>query len=651
MSLDKKSIAAVGAAATALAVVTGGYCVSFANYSSTLEKARLGIEQYITRSGGFEPGQISVAFFEPESALFNHKVTLVVTDGEVSFKLPMTINSGYANYTIDLDLINATINQENALKHFDLTELTKIEASGKLNLISGQLSFVSNASFLNDSQFLRDHAFASAFDKFQKLKAQEALERAKSKQTAAPAPAETAPVVADVSEQQAVDTQEIASVDTIKNTPVTADMDTQAAGAEAAAEAEEAPAFEATGEQVVAEAQADATEQAILEADPVADVSEQQAVDSQEIASVDTIKNTPVTADTEAAAEAAAQAQAEITITELPEEEAAPAEAAPVEAAPAEQAVAQAPVEAPAEVAPAADEMVETDGLNNLKEMAIRADADKDEARLSQLASDELQKLIKEVGFKQVGNLMLSVSIDRDENIKSSLSIDSVHRNGMGFSNINVFGENKGLLAVKSIGRSELSVANAYEVSYNGLTKLHDIVMKLNCPYTSKNGNFNLDYVFKLGSYGEYKNIETSGSLNGLNVALFNSEDTLDALGAMIVQNGLELTFNKGSKFEVASHARSDQYSKVEPRNVTVGFNGKVALPKGEDFNLFFSLPQGEINFNLDLDARNLVDPAFISDEQIIKGFEIKDGKSYGKVELTKDNGLPAILVNGQPIF
>lgn len=577
MSLDKKSIAAVGAAATALAVVTGGYCVSFANYSSTLEKARLGIEQYITRSGGFEPGQISVAFFEPESALFNHKVTLVVTDGEVSFKLPMTINSGYANYTIDLDLINATINQENALKHFDLTELTKIEASGKLNLISGQLSFVSNASFLNDSQFLRDHAFATAFDKFQKLKAQEALERAKSKQTAAPAPAETAPVVADVSEQQAVDTQEIASVDTIKNTPVTA--------------------------------------------------------------------------DTEAAAEAAAQAQAEITITELPEEEAAPAEAAPVEAAPAEQAVAQAPVDAPAEVAPAADEMVETDGLNNLKEMAIRADADKDEARLSQLASDELQKLIKEVGFKQVGNLMLSVSIDRDENIKSSLSIDSVHRNGMGFSNINVFGENKGLLAVKSIGRSELSVANAYEVSYNGLTKLHDIVMKLNCPYTSKNGNFNLDYVFKLGSYGEYKNIETSGSLNGLNVALFNSEDTLDALGAMIVQNGLELTFNKGSKFEVASHARSDQYSKVEPRNVTVGFNGKVALPKGEDFNLFFSLPQGEINFNLDLDARNLVDPAFISDEQIIKGFEIKDGKSYGKVELTKDNGLPAILVNGQPIF
>ena len=640
MSFDKKRIAAVSAIAAAVAVAAGGYCVSLANYSSTLEKARVGIEQYITKSANLEPGKVSVAFFEPDSALFSHKVTLVVTDGEDSFKLPMSITSGYASYTFDLDIINATVNRENALAHFDLTELTKIEARGKLNLISGQLSFTSDASFLNDAKFLRDHAFATAFDNFQKQKSQEA--QAQAQKVAAAAAAKEV----NESEQVASDAQEIASVDTIKDTPVTADLDTAGAAAEAQANNSEQVAITELPETEVSAEQAQETNE-----------SEQVASDAQEIASVDTIKDTPVTADLDtagAAAEAEAQAnnKEQVTITELPETEVSAEQAQETnESNTSTVEVAETNENQDNSTTVIADESQETDGLTNLKEMVAKAEADKNEAKLAQMAKDEFQQLVKKVGFKEVGNLSISVSIDRDENVKSSVSIDSFHRNGMGLTNLNVYGENKGLLAIKSVGRSEIALASIYEISYNGLSDFKDIVMKLNSPYTSKNGNFNLDYIFKLCDYNGYKNIEASGSLNGLNIGIFNSEDSIGALAKSIERNGLELTFNKGSKFSIDSKARADKYSDVQEREVTVNFAGKLALPKGEPFNLFFSIPQGEVDFNLDLDARNLADPEFIYDEDIIKGFDVKDGKSYGKLVVTKERGMPSVLINGQDIF
>ena len=640
MSFDKKRIAAVSAIAAAVAVAAGGYCVSLANYSSTLEKARVGIEQYITKSANLEPGKVSVAFFEPDSALFSHKVTLVVTDGEDSFKLPMSITSGYASYTFDLDIINATVNRENALAHFDLTELTKIEARGKLNLISGQLSFTSDASFLNDAKFLRDHAFATAFDNFQKQKSQEA--QAQAQKVAAAAAAKEV----NESEQVASDAQEIASVDTIKDTPVTADLDTAGAAAEAQANNSEQVAITELPETEVSAEQAQETNE-----------SEQVASDAQEIASVDTIKDTPVTADLDtagAAAEAEAQANnnEQVTITELPETEVSAEQAQETnESNTSTVEVAETNENQDNSTTVIADESQETDGLTNLKEMVAKAEADKNEAKLAQMAKDEFQQLVKKVGFKEVGNLSISVSIDRDENVKSSVSIDSFHRNGMGLTNLNVYGENKGLLAIKSVGRSEIALASIYEISYNGLSDFKDIVMKLNSPYTSKNGNFNLDYIFKLCDYNGYKNIEASGSLNGLNIGIFNSEDSIGALAKSIERNGLELTFNKGSKFSIDSKARADKYSDVQEREVTVNFAGKLALPKGEPFNLFFSIPQGEVDFNLDLDARNLADPEFIYDEDIIKGFDVKDGKSYGKLVVTKERGMPSVLINGQDIF
>ena len=705
MSFDKKRIAAVSAIAAAVAVAAGGYCVSLANYSSTLEKARVGIEQYITKSANLEPGKVSVAFFEPDSALFSHKVTLVVTDGEDSFKLPMSITSGYASYTFDLDIINATVNRENALAHFDLTELTKIEARGKLNLISGQLSFTSDASFLNDAKFLRDHAFATAFDNFQKQKSQEA--QAQAQKVAAAAAAKEV----NESEQVASDAQEIASVDTIKDTPVTADLDTAGAAAEAQANNSEQvaitelPETEVSAEQAQetneseqvasdaqeiasvdtikdtpvtadldtagaaaeAEAQANNKEQVTITELPETEVSaeqaqetnesEQVASDAQEIASVDTIKDTPVTADLDtagAAAEAEAQANnnEQVTITELPETEVSAEQAQETnESNTSTVEVAETNENQDNSTTVIADESQETDGLTNLKEMVAKAEADKNEAKLAQMAKDEFQQLVKKVGFKEVGNLSISVSIDRDENVKSSVSIDSFHRNGMGLTNLNVYGENKGLLAIKSVGRSEIALASIYEISYNGLSDFKDIVMKLNSPYTSKNGNFNLDYIFKLCDYNGYKNIEASGSLNGLNIGIFNSEDSIGALAKSIERNGLELTFNKGSKFSIDSKARADKYSDVQEREVTVNFAGKLALPKGEPFNLFFSIPQGEVDFNLDLDARNLADPEFIYDEDIIKGFDVKDGKSYGKLVVTKERGMPSVLINGQDIF
>lgn len=696
MELNKKRIATIGAAAAAIVVLAGGYAVSFANYSSTLEKARLGIEHFVTQSVQAEPGTISVEFYEPKAGLFSHDVTLVVTDGEDSFKLPMTIGAGYASYSIDLDLVNSKVNQENALKYFELNDLTKLEAYGKVSLISGQLNFTSNISFLNNSQALEAKAHALAFDLFQKEKAEQALQRAK--------------IAKAKQDAEAAKALEKAKKDALN---VTLESSRAKAKAQAAAQAKAAAQAAAAAEQADVASQAEAMEAQVLAMD---NLSEQQASDQQEIDSVETIKNTPVTADMDtmgAAAEVEAQAQAQaqaqeqepsqepsqdlensvasnddsgFEIRELDESEITKLEdhahahvqaVEPVQEAAPEQELAQEAVpEVVQELAVdpnydiALDDLVPDPvptvtykydtsltmdenlaALKKMQEMAVINDQAKDEAKLASLAEQEFAKLKEQVGYKSVGNASINIVVDSDENVHSSVYVDSYHKAGVGFNNLNVYSESQGILSIANTGRTEMSLGSAYDVAYPTLAAIENVLLKLKSSRPTKSGNFSLDYAFKADSFDSYKYVDVSGKLKGLNIKLFNSEDILETFVHMIKENGLELSANKGSNYSVASFVRPDEYTDPQAKDIKIDFNGSLAFPKGEDFNLFFSLPQGKINFSLDAQADLIADPNFIYDQDVIKGFTIKDGKSYGSIEFVQKDGFPTILVNGQDIF
>lgn len=704
MELNKKRIATIGAAAAAIVVLAGGYAVSFANYSSTLEKARLGIEHFVSQSVQAEPGTISVEFYEPKAGLFSHDVTLVVTDGEDSFKLPMTIGAGYASYSIDLDLVNSKVNQENALKYFELNDLTKLEAYGKVSLISGQLNFTSNISFLNNSQALEAKAHALAFDLFQKEKAEQALQRAKIAK--AKQDAEAAKALEKAKKDALNVTLESSRAKAKAQAAAQAKAAAQAQAADAAAAA--APAAPAA-EQADVASQAEAMEAQVLAMD---NLSEQQASDQQEIDSVETIKNTPVTADMDtmgAAAEDEAQAQAQaqeqepsqelaqnlensvasnddsgIEIRELDESEIAKLEdhahaqaVEPVQKAAPEQELAQEAVpEAVQELAVdpnydiALDDLVPDPvpivtykydtsltmdenlaALKKMQEMAVINDQAKDEAKLASLAEQEFAKLKEQVGYKSVGNASINIVVDSDENVHSSVYVDSYHKAGVGFNNLNVYSESQGILSIANTGRTEMSLGSAYDVAYPTLAAIENVLLKLKSSRPTKSGNFSLDYAFKADSFDSYKYVDVSGKLKGLNVKLFNSKDILETFVHMIKENGLELSANKGSNYSVASFVRPDEYTEPQAKDIKIDFNGSLAFPKGEDFNLFFSLPQGKINFSLDAQADLIADPNFIYDQDVIKGFTIKDGKSYGSIEFVQKDGFPTILVNGQDIF
>lgn len=707
MELNKKRIATIGAAAAAIVVLAGGYAVSFANYSSTLEKARLGIEHFVSQSVQAEPGTISVEFYEPKAGLFSHDVTLVVTDGEDSFKLPMTIGAGYASYSIDLDLVNSKVNQENALKYFELNDLTKLEAYGKVSLISGQLNFTSNISFLNNSQALEAKAHALAFDLFQKEKAEQALQRAKIAKAKQDAEAAKALEKAKKDALNVTLESSRAKAKAQAAAQAKAAAQAQAADAAAAAAAPAAPA----AEQADVASQAEAMEAQVLAMD---NLSEQQASDQQEIDSVETIKNTPVTADMDtmgAAAEGEAQAQAQaqeqepsqepsqepaqnlensvasnddsgIEIRELDESEIAKLEdhaqaVEPVQKAAPEQELAQEAVpEAVQELAVdpnydiALDDLVPDPvptvtykydtsltmdenlaALKKMQEMAVINDQAKDEAKLASLAEQEFAKLKEQVGYKSVGNASINIVVDSDENVHSSVYVDSYHKAGVGFNNLNVYSESQGILSIANTGRTEMSLGSAYDVAYPTLAAIENVLLKLKSSRPTKSGNFSLDYAFKADSFDSYKYVDVSGKLKGLNVKLFNSKDILETFVHMIKENGLELSANKGSNYSVASFVRPDEYTEPQAKDIKIDFNGSLAFPKGEDFNLFFSLPQGKINFSLDAQADLIADPNFIYDQDVIKGFTIKDGKSYGSIEFVQKDGFPTILVNGQDIF
>ena len=699
MSFDKKSIAAAGAAAAALVVIAGGPAVSIASYSTVLEKARVGIEQYIVHSGGLEPGSISVAFHEPGWGLFSHDVTMVITDGEDSVAVPMKINAGYARYNIEFDLINARINRENALKFYELDDMTALEAYGTVNLLNDKLTFTSNGSFLNDDKALRALADSRAFDRFQKLQAQKALEKSKAEAQARaaaaraagivePAPAQAAAPVAVARPSTPAAPGPAPKVSPYAQAQANAQKLSQdAAAAEAAATAAKTPADQSSDGTVSialggndnvkatvtvdgqtrelmtrtnvkgdvieviisddknAKVQADAQNTAGAQAESAQTAQAQQAVSAAEGAT----QNAPVAEAAQATDATADNAQTAQT-TEAAADNAQTAQAAPAAAAEA----------LPVHTGPVIDFQMDPSlsieenaaAFVNLQNKALMDEDKKNHELLKAMAAEEYAKLVKETGFKNSGSFTLSLNADTAENIHTNISVDSFHRDGSGFTNLNLIGENTGIVSVRSLGRGEAAIGQIYQVEFDKISRASDVVLKASGNRPDAKGMFDLNYLFKTGTYNEFRDINVSGKVKGLNLDLFNNkEGSIYALGDLIERSGMGITFDKGSSYVQQIHSRASKWTPVEVRDVTVNFDGELNLPK-DSSSFLMPAPSGKINIDMDVDVTTVADPAFISDPDVIKSYNVENGRSTGVLEFTKDEeGMLWIKLNGNPVF
>lgn len=167
-ALKKKTLAQAIAAVAVVAVVGGGYVVPMCSYGTMMEQSRSFVENFINQNmiaEGETP--VSVALYEDDIGLFSHDVTFVATDGNVKLKIPFTVSINYGGYDFAIDLVNATINDANAIKSFDLTTLTALNLTGSYSLCNDKGVAQFSASYLNDDvslyalaeyqKYLREH--------------------------------------------------------------------------------------------------------------------------------------------------------------------------------------------------------------------------------------------------------------------------------------------------------------------------------------------------------------------------------------------------------------------------------------------------------------------------------------------------------------
>lgn len=167
-ALKKKTLAQAAAAVVVVALVGGGYVGPMCSYSTMLEQSRSFIENFINQNMiAADATPFSVDLYEDDIGLFSHDVTFIATDGDVKLKVPVKISVTYGGYDYDIDLVQATINDANAIKSFDLNTLTALNLSASYSLCQDKGQVQLSASYLNDDvslyalaeyqKYLREH--------------------------------------------------------------------------------------------------------------------------------------------------------------------------------------------------------------------------------------------------------------------------------------------------------------------------------------------------------------------------------------------------------------------------------------------------------------------------------------------------------------
>lgn len=324
----------------------------------------------------------------------------------------------------------------------------------------------------------------------------------------------------------------------------------------------------------------------------------------------------------------------------------AAAQAVPEQAAPADAPEYVATVEgAPAKFDPAQVEQKQVPAMTKMQAKAAAAAEAKEQQLLVDYANEELAALKQELAFKNVGTAHLNVTVDSDENVQTSVYVDSFLNDGFGISELKIFGNSRGLLNVLDLGRNEIAFNRAYILDNEDLNVAKNGVIKLNSSHVFRNGNFDLNYDTKIEAIGFYQDLAATGMIKGLNVHLFNTDDFIGLFADLVENNGVSLEVNKGSSFKVPAYLRESAQSKAQNEIVAVTFDGALSLPKGESMGLF-TLPQGK--FNLTFDTASAIEYCPIPlDTKVYEHLTVKNGVTSGTLEF----GAQGAKVNGVALY
>lgn len=161
VTLGKGTIAGLSVLAVAVLVAGGGYAVSMAKYADMLGQAKTALEQDINDTlglGKYDSNRVSVDLYEEQTGFFNHDLMFVATDGQNKVKVPLTVGIRYAGYDFELDLVNATVDDQNLLKYYQLNQLTDLSLSGDFSLLTGKGHSKLTTSFLNSDELIKEFA-------------------------------------------------------------------------------------------------------------------------------------------------------------------------------------------------------------------------------------------------------------------------------------------------------------------------------------------------------------------------------------------------------------------------------------------------------------------------------------------------------------
>lgn len=157
MAIKKSTLAGVCAACAAVVIMGGGYAVSLSGYPTLLKNARAVVQEQLNATfvdliGN--PAKLLVDFSEPRLSLFNHEVTMVIVNEDSSdiVRLPMTIDTKFLGYDFTFDLAHATVNDENALKYLDFSNITNLESTGSYHILTDKFKIKVDSSYLTNAE-------------------------------------------------------------------------------------------------------------------------------------------------------------------------------------------------------------------------------------------------------------------------------------------------------------------------------------------------------------------------------------------------------------------------------------------------------------------------------------------------------------------
>lgn len=198
------------------------------------------------------------------------------------------------------------------------------------------------------------------------------------------------------------------------------------------------------------------------------------------------------------------------------------------------------------------------------------------EKKKTELLGEITKELKEESGCKDVGTLTLEATVDTDENVKFSLEADSLANSMALWQDLRVFSHHQGVESFKSIGRTDVAAKKLHVLTQNGYTSAQDVVMQTASSRVTKDGKFDLNFKLNIGAVEDVRDLHTSGTLENLNLSLFNADSFAWSLAHYLDNTPVTLRFDKDSGFGYSTTLKEDKYSKGVSTVVPVTFSGAL---------------------------------------------------------------------------